>query len=285
MSRLKNIAKLFSARYQTLQLEYRTEFKPRYGYGLPPHTELYELINSSRKKYSTLLDEFSVHKNVFRQIKKHRIDEPDTKAPYYFNEFLPALDMLALYGFLVKLNPSRYIEVGSGNSTKVAQLARSNHKLRTKFTSIDPFPRAEIKNLVDEVHEKKFENINYDFVLDLKENDILFIDNSHRVFPNSDATVFFMEILPKLNPGVVVQIHDIYLPYDYPQDMCDRAYSEQYVLAAFLMANPERYQTLLPNSFISRDEDLNGYLQKNVWDDAYFRNVQTHGGSYWLKIG
>lgn len=284
MPGLKEIAKLFSSRHQTLHLEYKTDFKPRYGYGLPAHDLLYSIIDENREAYQKLLTKFISHKSVFRSIKKESKSEDDAHRPYYFNEFLPALDMLGLYGLLTELNPKRYIEIGSGNSTKVAYLAKNNHKLQTKITSIDPYPRAEIKDLVDQVYETKFEETNFDFLFDLEENDIVFVDNSHRVFPNSDATVFFMDVLPKLKKGVIVQIHDIYLPYDYPQDMCNRAYSEQYMLAAFIMANPERYYTLLPNIFISRDEKLQSFMNKNMWDDPYFNDVQTHGGSYWLQI-
>jgi len=85
------------------------------------------------------------------------------------------------------------------------------------------------------------------------------IDNSHRVLLNSDATVFFLEVLLKLSKGVIVHIQDIYLPYDYPQFMCDRFYSEQYLLASYLLANSKKYNPLLPNYFISKDKELKKY--------------------------
>ncbi len=138
---------------------------------------------------------------------------------------------------LAKFKPSKYIEIGSGNSTKVAYKAKKELGLTTKIISIDPMPRAEIDSLADEVHRKPFENLDFDIVDLLEENDILFVDNSHRILPNSDSMVFYMEILPRLKKGVIVHIHDIYLPYDYPQFMCDRAYSEQYGLAMYLLAN------------------------------------------------
>jgi hypothetical protein len=101
--------------------------------------------------------------------------------------------------------------------------------------------------------------------------------------PNSDATVFFLEILPRLQPGVIVHIHDIYLPYDYPQFMCDRFYSEQYTLAAFILANPLRYSTLLPNYFISEDKELSDILLP-IWNHPNLKDVEKHGGSYWMKL-
>ena len=93
-----------------------------------------------------------------------------------------------------------------------------------------------------------------------------------------------MEVLPKLKPGVIVHIHDIYLPYDYPQNMCDRAYSEQYGLAFYLLANPQKYVTLLPNYYISEDKEL-ALIISEIWNHNNLNEVERHGGSYWLKIG
>src|SRR5690606_10841167 len=110
-----------------------------------------------------------------------------------------------------------------------------------------------------------------------------FIDNSHRVFPNSDAMICFLEILPRLKKGVIVHIHDVYLPYDYPQFMCDRFYNEQYLLAAFILANPEKYKTVLPNFFISEDSELAGIIAP-IWEHSNLKGVEKHGGSFWLQI-
>ena len=233
-------------------------------------------------QYSKLLQEALNYTSIFQAIKKQK-DETDSLQPTYNNHFLPGLDIIGIYTLLSKYNPERYVEVGSGNSTKVAYKAIKDQGLQTKIISIDPHPRAEIDTISDEVIRKPFENIDIDFLLSLKENDILFIDNSHRVLPNSDATVFFLEILPRLNPGVIVHIHDIYLPYDYPQFMCDRFYSEQYTLAAFILANPTRYSTLLPNYFISEDKELSQILAP-IWNHPNLQDVERHGGSYWLQI-
>ena len=152
-----------------------------------------------------------------------------------------------------------------------------------KSEVIDPKPRAEIDTIANEIIREPFENINFDFIFSLKENDILFIDNSHRILPNSDSMVFYLEVLPKLPKGVIVHIHDIYLPFDYPQFMCDRFYSEQYGLAMYLLANSNKYQPILPNYFISEDKDLSKILNP-IWKHSNLANVEHHGGSFWLKI-
>ena len=279
---LKKFYKFLSPKWQKLYMDYPVQFAPRYGFGKPPHGQLYNIINETRVQYSRLLEEALNYTSVFQAIKKQE-DETDSLQPTYNNHFLPGLDIIGIYTLLAKYNPERYVEVGSGNSTKVAYKAIKDQGLQTKIISIDPHPRAEIDAISDEVIRKPFENIDIDFLFSLKENDILFIDNSHRVLPNSDATVFFLEIFPRLNPGVIVHIHDIYLPYDYPQFMCDRFYSEQYTLAAFILANPARYFTLLPNYFISEDKELSQILAP-IWNHTNLQDVERHGGSYWLQI-
>lgn len=92
-----------------------------------------------------------------------------------------------------------------------------------------------------------------------------------------------MELIPFLKKGVIVHIHDIYLPYDYPQFMCDRFYNEQYMLAAFILANPIKYKTILPCYFISEDIELAKTISP-VWSHTNLTNVEKHGGSYWLMI-
>ena len=282
IEKLKKLYQFLSPKWQKLYMEYPVDFTPRYGHGKPTHGQLYTIINEKRAIYSELLYEALKFAPVFHNIQK-QIVEKDPVQPAYNNQFLPGLDIVGIYTLLTKYNPERYVEVGSGNSTKVARKAIKDQGLQTKIISIDPHPRAEIDAISDEVIRKPFENIAIDFLLSLKENDILFIDNSHRVLPNSDATVFFLEILPRLNPGVIVHIHDIYLPYDYPQFMCDLFYSEQYTLAAFVLANPTRYATLLPNYFISEDKELSAILLL-IWNHPNLKDVERHGGSYWLQI-
>jgi hypothetical protein len=248
----------------------------------PPHKRLYDIINSNRAQYKLMLSNILRYKDKFQSIKKS-IEEKNSQNPVYNNGFLPGLDIFGIYTIIAEYKPQTYIEVGSGNSTKVAYKSIKENNLKTKIISIDPQPRAEIDKISDEIIRAPFEDINFDFVFALKENDILFIDNSHRILPNSDSMVFFLEVLPNLPKGVIVHIHDIYLPYDYPQFMCDRFYSEQYGLAMYLLANKDKYQTILPNYFISEDKELSTIIEP-IWNHPNLNNVERHGGSFWIKI-
>jgi Methyltransferase domain len=279
---MKKLYRFLSPKFQTFFSEYPVNMVPRYGHGKPPHAELYDIIDRNRAEYRDFLTQTLQLKDKIQDINKLE-QESDLSSPGWNNGMLPGLDIVGIYAMLAIKQPKRYVEVGSGNSTKVAFRSKKDNALATEITSIDPSPRAEIDNLADKIIRQPFENIDYSEILELEAGDILFIDNSHRILPNSDSMVFFMEILPKLNKGVIVHIHDIYLPYDYPQFMCDRFYTEQYGLAFYILANPEKYATILPNYFISEDKELSELIAP-MWDHSNLVGVERHGGSYWLEI-
>jgi len=279
---IKNIYRFLSPKFQTLFLEYKVNLKLRKWEGKDVHPILFEIINKNRALYADILEYSLKHRETLQNIKISGI-ETDTTKPVYNNGYLPGLDIVGIYTMISRYEPSKYIEVGSGNSTKVAFKAIRENNLNTQIISIDPKPRTEIDSIADVVIREPFENTNLDLILSLKENDMLFIDNSHRILPNSDSMVFYLEVLPRLAKGVIVHIHDIYLPYDYPEFMCERFYSEQYGLAIYLMANNERYQPILPNYFISKDEELSQILNP-IWSHPTLKEVEKHGGSFWLRI-
>ncbi len=279
---LKQLYRFLSPKFQNLFSEYKTDFKPRYGHGEPAHKELLKIIDAERSKYKEILKEALFYKDFIQQIKKAEETNNET-LPTWNNGFLPGLDIIGIYTMLTKYKPAKYVEIGSGNSTKVAYKAIKEQCLKTEIISIDPMPRAEIDKLADKIIRQPFEDVDFSFLDELQENDILFVDNSHRILPNSDAMAFFMEVFPKLKKGVIVQIHDVYLPYDYPQFMCDRFYSEQYGLAMYILANPEKYKPLLPNYFISEDQELANIIAP-VWEHKNLVDVERHGGSFWIKI-
>lgn len=279
---LRRLYRFLHPRYQTLHLEYPVAMQPRYGHGKPPHKELYQIIDTHRAQYEMLLRKALGYLPQLTEIQDaSKVTDPTL--PGWNNGYLPGLDIVSIYTLLATYRPAQYIEIGSGNSTKVAHKAIREQGLPTRITSIDPAPRAEIDDLADRVVRAPFEDIDFNVIDSLGEGDVLFVDNSHRILPNSDAMVFFMEVLPRLKPGVIVHIHDVYLPYDYPQFMCDRFYSEQYGLAMYLLANPRRYQTLWPGYFIYEDEALSGILSP-LWQHPNLKGVEQHGGSYWLRI-
>jgi hypothetical protein len=279
---IKDLYKFLSPKYQNVFFEYKVNVIPRFGHGKPAHPELLKIIDSKRELYKDIINKSLALREIIWTIKESNV-ETDPINPTWNNGFLPGLDIIGIYTLMTEFKPEKYIEIGSGNSTKVAFKAKTEQNLNTKIISIDPMPRAEIDNLADKVIRKPFENIDFNILDELNENDILFVDNSHRILPNSDSMVFYLEILPRLKKGVIVHIHDIYLPYDYPQFMCDRFYSEQYGLAMYLLANPKKYMPLLPNYFISEDKELSKQIEP-IWNHPNLKGVERHGGSFWLRI-
>jgi hypothetical protein len=201
--------------------------------------------------------------------------------PHWVNGWLPALDAAALYGFVAGGHPPRYVEIGSGNSTKFVRRAITDHGLSTIVTSIDPAPRAGVDELCDVVVRQPLEKADLDIFTALDAGDILFFDGSHRAFMGSDVTVFFFEILPRLRPGVLVHIHDIWLPRDYPPEWRWRHYSEQYLLAAFLLAEAAPFEVELPLSFVDADRDLRALVRPL---DSVLAGSHRHPPtSFWLR--
>jgi Methyltransferase domain len=266
----------------TIFLEFPLDSHPRYGYGVSPHPKLYEIINRNRNLYKDRLRSFAALNEHFLRIP---VSAPESSIePFWGNAWLPCLDAAALYGFVASEAPKKVFEVGSGNSTKFARRAIRDHDLRTRILSIDPQPRAEIDSLCDEIIRAPLEDVDLSIFDQLESGDILFVDCSHVVYMNSDSTVFFLEILPRLKPGVFVQIHDMFLPYDYPPDWRGRFYAEQYLLAAYLLAEGNKLNIVLPNFFISLDSELGGELSP-IWDKLKERtaSLNTGGGSFWLQ--
>lgn len=248
-----------------------------------PHKKLYDIINENREFYKTTLQEFLPLSRYFTLIPERQTANSASSEPCWINGWMPALDGVALYSFMVTHKPKIYMEIGSGNSTKFACKAIADHNLDTKIVSIDPYPREEVNKICDEIIRKPVEEIDIQIFDRLNTNDILYIDNSHRVFMNSDATMMFLDVIPRLKPGVLVEIHDVTLPYDYPTEWIDRYYSEQYLLAAYLLAKGNMFDIILPNTFISHDNELRSILAP-LWEAEEMKNVETHGCSFWIRM-
>lgn len=169
------------------------------------------------------------------------------------NAFFKSPDAEILYLMVRSLAPARILEVGSGNSTKIIRQAIVDGKLAVEHTAIDPQPRADIEGLVDKIHLTRFEDIEVDdLVGSLGSNDILFIDSSHEARVANDVAKLFCSVIPALAPGVVVHVHDIFLPFEYPEPFCTEVpgWGEQYLLQAMLQSGGR--QILWPGYYVQK---------------------------------
>lgn len=188
------------------------------------------------------------------------------------NGFFSGFDAAVYYSLIRHLKPQRVIEIGGGYSTQLATKAlRGDGKL----ICIEPYP--ERLNGVGrgvELIQKRVEAIDVDFFSCLEANDILFIDSSHAVKFGSDVCYEFLQLLPRLAPGVWVHVHDIFFPHDYPAEwLIERrmALNEQYLLEAFLSFN-EKFQVALANYWLCLDHA-----------DKTARLEAKGGSSFWMK--
>lgn len=205
--------------------------------------------------------------------------------PCWDNPWFPPFDGVALYGLLAVYKPRRYIEVGSGISTRFARQAIQDFQLPTTVISIDPHPHNPVEGLCDEVIVQRAENMPQEFWQGLSANDMVFIDNSHRSFPGSDVTVFFTEVLPSLPRGVIYGIHDIFLPNDYPAEWNERFYSEQYLLMMYLLGGAGHDEILLPVNWLTGQVHLHGLLSGLWQHPGLFDGMMMHGGAFWARRG
>jgi hypothetical protein len=265
-------------RREYIPLDYATSARnePRWL----PHHELARQIAERDEAYAAVLATIGDFREQFRRIPLHAQGPRD---PSWINDWQPGLDCVALYAFLRSRSPALYLEVGSGESTKFVRRAIEDGGLSTPIVSVDPQPRAEVDTICDRVVRAPLEAADLSMFDELASSDVVFFDGSHRVFMNSDATVFFLEALPRLPSGVLVGIHDIYLPWDYPSDITNRYYSEQYLLAAYLLAGTHRFQTVLPSWYLSQSEAHRPAVD-SIWDDPALRDVSRHGTAYWVEI-
>ena len=212
------------------------------------------------------------------------IGSPDDTTPFWDNGWLPVLDGMSIYGLLATRNPRYYFEVGSGNSTKFARKAITDHNLRTKIISVDPQPRANIDSICDEIIRCGLEDVDLARFQELGREDILFIDNSHRSFQGSDVTVFFTEVLPSIGEGCIYGIHDIVLPIDYPKDWLQRYYNEQYLLMTYLLGGAGGDEIHLPVFYVYMNPHLVKVLG-TVTDIPAQHGLTINGSIFWMRRG
>ena len=191
-------------------------------------------------------------------------------------------DVLVAYCMVRHFQPRRIIEIGSGFSSLVLGQAAAKNK-SSALICIDPFPHEFVreKNRIPGLQsliESKVQDVDLEFFSQLESGDILFIDSSHTVKAGGDVNYLFLEVLPRLKPGVIVHVHDIFFPFEYWREWVVedfRFWTEQYLLQAFLIFNCE-FEVLIANSY------LNHHHSSDL--KAAFPNLRGWiGGSFWMR--
>jgi len=194
----------------------------------------------------------------------------------FVNDYFSSPDAEVLYAMVRKFQPRKVIEVGSGHSTRIIRQAILDGYLNTCLVSIDPYPRREISGLVERFYPKTVETLgDPELFSSLQGNDFLFIDSSHEVRTGNDVVFLYLNIIPELHPGVMIHIHDIFLPYDYPKEWIMQKhwpFTEQYLVQAMLNFS-NIFEVLWAGYFLQRTRSdfekyfphLNGQTAKSLW--------------------
>jgi len=208
---------------------------------------------------------------------------PINKQPqyrYFFeNEMFSYMDAIILTLWIQQLKPKYIIEVGSGYTSCVMLDTCEKMNLDTKLIFIEPHAER-LKSLITDTSnliEKCVQDIDISLFENLGENDILFIDSSHVSKAGSDVNHIIHRILPNLKQGVFIHIHDIFWPFEYPEDWLKegRSWNENYILRAFLQFN-DHFQIVYFNDYI--------YRFCSEYAKTFFPEIEKNsGGSIWLK--
>ena len=192
---------------------------------------------------------------------------------------------------LRRFRPATVIEIGSGNSSRVIAAAiRRNREAghgRGRHVVVDPYADAVLSGGAfpdTEVVAQRVELLPPAFFDRLGEGDVLFIDSGHAVRIGGDVNFLFLEVLPRLAPGVVVHVHDIAIPYEYPKAYATREtfrqfWTEQYLLQAFLCFNRE-FEVLLAMNWLMTDRSDAFRRAFPGYDPAVH---PFHSGSFWMR--
>ena len=236
-------------------------------------------INLNSKKQEDLLFSF---KDKYAEIPYHN---PSKNYRYsYENQMFGYGDGVFLWLMITHFKPQNIIEVGSGFSSAL-MLDVNDYVMNNSMslTFIDPYTEKLYSNLrigdnsKATILEKPIQDVALDTFKFLAENDILFLDTSHIFKTASDLNYEFFEVLPSLNKGVLIHLHDVFYPFEYPKEwvLKQKAYNEIYLIRAFLMYNDSFEIVIFPNYLMQKNED---WFKQNMPNC-----LKNRGGSIWFR--
>jgi predicted O-methyltransferase YrrM len=229
----------------------------------------------------------SAFKNEYDALPKDRTVTP---YQYFFNNgAFGSVDAEILYSMIRRFKPKRVFEIGAGNSTYLSAQAILKNRAEDgshecELIAIDPHPNETLKAGfpgLTRLIPVQVQNVPLQEFNNLAENDILFIDSSHVVRIGNDVTYEYLDIIPRLNEGVIVHAHDIFLPAEVPRDtiMKDHLFwSEQYLLQAFLAFN-EHFEILWASHYMH----LKHPDKMERAFNSYKRDNGSRPTSFWMR--
>lgn len=186
-----------------------------------------------------------------------------------------------LHAFIATRRPRRVVQVGAGVTTAVILAAAKRHGVDVAVTAVDPYPTPLLERLASDgaitLLRSPAQTVAMETFTDLEEGDLLLVDSTHTVKVGSEVNRLILEVFPRLQPGVVVHVHDIMFPYDYQPDALDGRlffWDESTLLHAFLIGN-DHASILLSESMLVHakqselKEILVGYKPARMQDGLF----------------
>jgi len=213
-------------------------------------------------------------------------DWPETSqslGTYHWQNEMFGYSSAVLLHSIIRVNGSRrVIEVGGGYSSLISLAALRRNGADFSFTCVEPYPRAWLAKAIaaagGTLVRAPVQTLPPGFFDALDAGDLLFIDSSHVAKLASDVNRLFLEVLPALRRGVLVHVHDIYIPYEYPAQHFHSGqqifWNEQYLLQAMLSANPA-YEVVMPAFLVQTELDARFRAAFPGYDPACHRRSSS----------
>lgn len=197
----------------------------------PPYASVEAAFAARRAAFDAVFDLIDGRADALAAI---AADGP-APTPRWMQDWFPRLDAAAAYALVRARRPATIVEIGSGHSTRFLARAIADDDLATRLVAIDPAPRVAVMGLAVEWRRELVQATPPDLFATLGPGDMLFVDSSHVLMPGTDVDHLFNRVLPGLQAGVLVHLHDIFLPDDYPAAWRWRGYNEQLAVPAMIL--------------------------------------------------
>ncbi|MDX8150037.1 class I SAM-dependent methyltransferase [Patulibacter brassicae] len=196
--------------------------------------------------------------------------------------FYEGLDAAALHALVRHVRPRRVVELGSGVSTLVTARALERNAADGapgELVAYDPYPRAPTAAAVHDIRRVPAEEVPRAAVEELDAGDVLFVDTTHVVRTGGDVVRIYLDLVPRLAPGVLLHVHDVLLPYDYHREWLANGWfwNEQYLVQALLQGNPE-WEVVLAHHQLHREHGDRVAAAVPAYDGA-----GQHPSALWLR--
>jgi hypothetical protein len=236
-------------------------------------------LDLNDEKQLEQLGRWAGHRELFDALRMDpRVNTRHLGEDRIHNDWYPTPDAEVYAAIVADHRPRRIIEIGAGFSTAIARRTIEATGIQCELVVIDPQPRTDVAGVADRVVVRRVEDAAG--AIEVDERAIVFIDSSHVVRSGGDIPFLFCDVVPRLAPGTLVHVHDVFLPFDYPPSYRRRLYGEQYVLFALLVAGG-RFRTEFATHYMVREH---GDAMRACFGPAVGVDPLHFGGSFWFSV-